>query len=471
MKNLLLLLLLLTGYQITTAQTIQQKLARAVQQFEADPQMKHAILGLCVVDAKTGKQVYAHHEQVGLAPASTQKLFTSMAALELLGADYRFKTELGYEGTIKANTLNGNFFVNAGGDPALGSWRWDATKEENVLNRMCNAIKKLSVTTITKPLTILNDSHEEESIPDGWIWQDIGNYYGAGASVFNWRENQFDLILRSGNTIGDAVEVAGTQPVLYNYRISSAAVAAAKGTGDNAFIYYSTNGFPAVVRGTIPAGEQAFRISGSLPDPFMQFAGSFTDVLNKNGITTNPVMVTGNSTIKQETGSGTIARNVIYTEWSPPLDSLNYYFLRRSVNLYGEAFVKTIAYEKTGKRSIDKGAELVKEFWSERGIDKAALHIVDGSGLSPQNRVTTDAEVKALQYARTRPWFNSFYDALPTYNGMKMKSGSIGGARAYAGYHTAKDGKEYIFSIIVNNYDGSSGAAVQKLYRVLNVLK
>ena len=96
---------------------------------------------------------------------------------------------------------------------------------------------------------------------------------------------------------------------------------------------------------------------------------------------------------------------------------------------------------------------------------------MDGSGLSPQNRVTAGAEVKVLQYAKTRPWFASFYNALPLYNDMKMKSGSIGGARAFAGYHTSKSGMEYVFSIIVNNYDGSSAEMVKKLYKILDELK
>ena len=121
--------------------------------------------------------------------------------------------------------------------------------------------------------------------------------------------------------------------------------------------------------------------------------------------------------------------------------------------------------------STEKGIELVRDFWKSKGIDKGALQIVDGSGLSPQNRVTTDAMVKALQFARKRPWYNAFYQSIPEFNGMKMKSGSIGGARAYAGYHTAKDGKQYSFAIIVNNYEGSSGEVVKKLYKVLDVLK
>src|SRR6185503_18053206 len=126
---------------------------------------------------------------------------------------------------------------------------------------------------------------------------------------------------------------------------------------------------------------------------------------------------------------------------SPPLDSIVYWFMKKSINLYGEALIRTMAYEKTQTGTTEKGVELLRNFWAERGIDKGALNILDGSGLSPQNRVTTDAQVKALQYARTRPWYNSFYYAMPEYNGMKMKSGSIGGARAFAGYHTAKDGK------------------------------
>src|SRR6266700_2423804 len=140
--------------------------------------------------------------------------------------------------------------------------------------------------------------------------------------------------------------------------------------------------------------------------------------------------------------------------------------------MYGEALIKPIASKKDDPEFVYRnGVFRVKDFWSRHGIDKAAVNICDGSGLSPQNRVTTDAEVKVLQYAKSRPWFSSFYNALPEFNGMKMKSGAIGGARAFAGYHTAKDGKQYIFSIIVNNFDGASGEIVKKMYRVLDVMK
>jgi serine-type D-Ala-D-Ala carboxypeptidase/endopeptidase (penicillin-binding protein 4) len=81
------------------------------------------------------------------------------------------------------------------------------------------------------------------------------------------------------------------------------------------------------------------------------------------------------------------------------------------------------------------------------------------------------AQVEILKYAKTKNWFPSFYNALPDYNGMKMKSGTIRDVKAFCGYHIAKDGKEYIFSFLVNNYTGKSSELVQKMYKVLDVLK
>src|SRR6266487_4099865 len=92
-------------------QTVQQRLNNAVQILLKDEQMKHAIMSLYVVETNTGKVAYNLNEQTGLAPASTQKLFTSVAAFELLGNNYRFKTELGNDGEIKNGVLNGNFYI------------------------------------------------------------------------------------------------------------------------------------------------------------------------------------------------------------------------------------------------------------------------------------------------------------------------------------------------------------------------
>ena len=165
------------------------------------------------------------------------------------------------------------------------------------------------------------------------------------------------------------------------------------------------------------------------------------------------------------------ATNNLFSLYSPSLDSINYWFLQKSVNLFGEAFVKTIAYKKTNFGATDTGINIIKDFWSKHGIEKSALNIIDGSGLSPANRVTTNALVTVLQYARQQNWFSSFYYALPLQNGIKMKSGSIGGVRSYTGYVKSKSGNEYTFSFIVNNFDGSAGTVREKMWKLLDILK
>jgi len=227
------------------------------------------------------------------------------------------------------------------------------------------------------------------------------------------------------------------------------------GSGDNAYIYLPPNGNVAFVRGTAPLQKEERVISGSLPSPSRQVCVLLAEALTK------------------KEGAPSAAGDTVWIGGSdsPPLDSINYWFLRRSINLYGEALIKTLALEKTGVASTEGGVTVVQDFWSGHGIDREALHIIDGSGLSPQNRVTTDALAHVLEYARSRPWYHSFYNSLPMFNGMHMKSGSIGGARSFSGYQMGADGKEYVFSIIVNNYDGSSGEAVRRLYEVLDILK
>lgn len=445
------------------AQPVKERLAKAVDLLQADPQMKHALLGLQVINAQTGDKVFEVNAQTGLVPASCQKIITSVAALELLGPAYRYETLLGYTGKISRNILQGDLFLLGSGDPSLGSWRYDSTKEDRQMQELIKMLTQSGIRKITGNLVGYSGKWEQETLPGGWIWDDIGNYYGAGTSALNWHENQYDLILSSGKNIGDTVDIIETRPALTGTNLQSQLLAAAKGTGDNAYIYLPPFASQGFVRGTIPVEEKAFVISGSFPDPALQTTSTLKQLLELAGIRLQGVNVSYDKAVPQVQNLGKLI--------SPRLDSLNYWFMRKSINLYGEAFLKTIAFEKTGKGSTDKGVGLVKKFWKEQGISSAALQIIDGSGLSPQNRITADALVQALQYARGRNWYPAFYESLPFFNQMKLKSGTIGGTKSFAGYHTSREGVTYTVAIIINNYDGSAGEIVKKMFRILDELK
>jgi len=472
MKTLSLFMCLVLVSTVSFPQNVQERLNNAVQVLLKDAQMEHAIMGFEVVETNTGKVVYHLNEQIGLAPASTQKLFTSVAAFELLGTEYKYKTEIGYDGELKNGVLNGNIYLVGYGDPTFGSFRYAYTKPEELEKKIIDRLTATEIRSIKGNLILDNSNFSYQPLPGGWIWDDIGNYYGAGLWGLNWNENQYDVVLQPGNQESDSVGVANITIDLNTSSFVNLLKTGKPGSGDNGYIYLPPYSNHAFITGTEATGKSTVTISGAIPDPSLQIQNFVKNIFKENNIA-----YSGNTIVISEANKASSSikflhiAKTISTLYSPSLDTINYWFLQKSVNLYGEALVKTIAFEKTGLGSTKEGVDLLKSFWDQNGIEKPAINIIDGSGLSPQNRVTADALVKVLQYAKTKDWYNYFYRALPTYNGMKMKSGTITGAKAFAGYHTAKNGTTYTFAIIINNFDDGAGNIVQKMYNVLDELK
>ncbi|WP_228466614.1 D-alanyl-D-alanine carboxypeptidase/D-alanyl-D-alanine endopeptidase [Adhaeribacter swui] len=440
-------------------QNVAAKLATAYQVFTTDAQLQSSLSSVCVLDATTGKVIFEKNSKIGLVPASTQKVITSASAYALLGKNFKFQTSFAYAKN-KASLL-----ILPSGDPTLGSWRWVATSENEIIKKISQAVQKAGITTINE-FIIQTKNREEGTIPDGWIWQDLGNYYGAGWSPLNWRENQFDVILKSGSQLKSPVSIVRISPAIYNYTLKSELTAAAANSGDQAYIYFPLQAASGTIRGTIPVNQPKFKISGAMPDPMQQFARTLLDTLARNG-----VKILKNAPVRITKETLPVGYTTLLTLSSPPLDSVIYWLNRKSINLYGEALVKTLAVKKEGTGSTSQGLEFIRDFWKKNGIPNSELNMVDGSGLSPLNRVTTQAQVRVLQYALQQPWFSGFYASLPQLNNLKMKSGTLHGAKGFCGYHTGRDGHQYLFSFLVNNYNGSAGTLVPKMYKVLDALK
>lgn len=464
MKRVLLILAIVC-YQPSGAQPVQNELTAAFKKFQNDDNLKHATTSLLVYDLKSGKNIFTQNGQSGLAPASTQKIITAATAYALLGKDFRYETKIGYSGKIENGRLTGDIIIKGSGDPTLGSWRYRSTKEDPVINGIIAAILQSGIKELNGHVLSDESLFSGEIIPDGWIWQDLGNYYGAGAQALNWRENQFELYLRSGAAVGADVELSGTNPEhVTGLNLKTALKAAAAGTGDNAYIYPPFFDRAGWVRGTIPAGQRKFAVSGTLPDPGRQLAITVEAALKKISLEEAEKYYPPDHTVDK----GVVKE--IYSIASPSLDSICYWFLQKSINLYGEALIKTLG-EKFGKAgTTTEGIRVVQDFWKKQGMDSYALNIMDGSGLSPQNRITAEVLVRVLTFAKKQPWFDDYFRGFPTINGIKMKSGTIGGVLSYTGLIPATDGN-YIFAFIVNNYNGSASRMRTKMWQLLDVLK
>jgi len=245
------------------------RLHAAMDRLQKDSSMRHAIVSLCVLDAKNAAVVFERNSQVGLAPASCQKLFTSVAALDLLGPSYRYKTRVGYKGKVTGGILHGDIVLSGSGDPTLGSWRFDSTKEDVVLGRWIRAIRTAGITGYDGSLVVDDGSWGTDAIPGGWIWEDIGNYYGAGAWALNWHENQYDVRLQAGKAVGDPVTIVNLFDLETSMRspwVNELKTGPA-GSGDNAYISLPTHDNMVFVRGTAPLQKEERVISGSTPWP------------------------------------------------------------------------------------------------------------------------------------------------------------------------------------------------------------
>jgi D-alanyl-D-alanine carboxypeptidase/D-alanyl-D-alanine-endopeptidase (penicillin-binding protein 4) len=462
-------LLLIVSQAWAQDAALQQKLQSAVSRFQADGQCKYASVSLTVLDAKTGEQVFAANPDMGLAPGSTMKAVTSVTALNILGSDYLFHTDFGYRGTIVNGTLTGDVIIKGYGDPTLGSWRWENTKQTYILNQMVSALKKAGIKTISGRI-IGDDTHYgTQSIPNGWIWQDLGTYYGAGTSALCWGENQFSLKLRTG-AVNTPVGISGTSPVIPYLNFKSELINGAPGTGDQAYAYLPMGGSNIMyVRGTYATDQTKKAIGTAIPDPPFDLAWHLLDTLKILGIT-----VTGtpesNTTLVNKGLTMPQAATTLLTITSPTMASILYWQNHISINLYAEQMLLAVAGKMGKPVNTNNAVEALQDFWKAKGIDPNSINVFDGSGLSPGNRITTSTMAKILQSATANSWYTDFYNSLPVYNDMHMKSGSINSCQAYTGYQT-HNGRQLCFSIIVNNYNGPGRGIREKMFKVLDELK
>ena len=453
----------------TFAQSLQHNLQNAFGKLQADSQCLYASVSLTVLDAKTGETVFAANPYLGLATASTLKTITTITAFNLLGKDFQYQTQFGYNGTIaRDGTLTGDVIIKGAGDPTMGSWRYEETKENHVLSLMVNALKKAVIKKIDGRIIGDDSIFGSQGIPDGWIWQDLGNYYGAGTSGLCWRENLFDIKLKTGS-IDSPIKLLREVPAMPYLNFNSELLNAPAGTGDEAYAYLPIDGKTMFVRGSYAIDETKKGISVAMPDPAYDAAFRLTDTLKRLGILVSNDPESTSTLSEKGLGAPQITNNLT-TILSPPLSKIIYWQNKKSINLYAEQLLKTLAWKSGREATTANGVEVLQSFWKARGIDINSLNITDGSGLSPADRVTTLTMATILQSAKKESWFPDFYESLPTYNNMKMKSGSIHNVLTYAGYQT-HNGRELCFSIMVNNYNGSSRKMKEMMFRVLDELK
>lgn len=462
-----------------------QRLNDAISTFANDAHFKYGGVSVSIVDVDNGKLLASYQHNLGLTPASSLKVITTAAALHYLGDDFQFKTELQYDGEIDANgTLKGNLYIKGFGDPTLGSHHFDkAEKLDIVLQKFVEAIKEKGIKKIEGHIIGDASYFDTEVVGNKWLWEDLGNYYGAGTHGLNIQENLYFIDFQQVATLGATPPVKATRPNIPNLLLLNEVKSDVKGSGDNAFVFGAPYAYTRYIRGTIPVGNKTFTIKGSIPDPPFFFAHYLADFLEKNGVATSK-LTSSYFDWKRNQENSYSNRSTFYTYKSPKLKDIVEITNMKSVNLYCEAMLRMIGKEVNDDSTPEGGLKAVYRFLENKKMKTEGFFLLDGSGLSPMNSATTFQMAQAIRIFITDPKIaDAFKQSLPvsaTSGSMKYllrgtnakgkvfaKSGGMERVRSYTGYMKAKSGKLISFSMIANDFTCKSSEVRKKMEKLM----
>ncbi len=450
---------------------------KAFKAFLADSAMKHASVSFQVINADSGINLFEFNPGKNLIPASVMKLVTTAASIELLGPDHTFKTTIGYNGNLNNRTglLKGNIIIKGGGDPALGSEEFGdhyADFEE----KWADEIRKSGIRKI-KGKVITDDSYfDYQPVPGKWLWEDAGNYYGAGAYGLSVYDNTYEIHFKTSSD-SSGHQITGIIPE--ECRSDLADYLVVSGNEAEGYVFaspYSTEGW---LTGTIPSDQDDFVLKASIPDPPLLMARILDNKLRSSGI-----KITGTPSTSRIEGLSDKEFVILSEKDSPPLKEIIEVLNHESVNMYAEHLLKELGKIYKNNGSSQYGIQVMNEFLSGSGITSDSFFMEDGSGLSPLNAINARGMANLLFYMKNKSinpeeFLISLPDAgiegtLKSYfkdpafeSRMSAKSGSMTRVRSYAGYLTALSGKKLIFCIIVNNFTGPSRNIVEHIEEIL----
>jgi serine-type D-Ala-D-Ala carboxypeptidase/endopeptidase (penicillin-binding protein 4) len=483
MKNYWLIILVFCSNAVFAQTKIDSagllKLQAGVKALTTDADLTSANWSFCLTDPTTGKIIVAVDEQKSLVPASSQKVVTTIAGINILGSDYRYKTTLEYDGSItKDSVLNGNLYIRGSGDPTLGSARLDSTlRFDSLMVIWADIIKRKGINKITGMIISDASVFEDYATPGSWNWDDIGQYYGAGAYGLNVFENTY-TVYYSSNT--KTCRIDSIYPEIDGMTVHNDVKVG--GSGDEAYIYGAPDNYFRYVTGTIPANRKAYPVDGSMPDPPLFLALELKKALLNNGVQVNKQATTVYAMMREKM-TVTTERKTLYTHYSKPLKEIVYFTNQKSNNLYAEAILKTIGKQQLKDGSREAGTDAVTAFYAAKGINLKGMNIEDGSGLSRMNVFTTAQMCALLNMEMKQATFADFKTSLPiagktgtlktvadnTVAAGKVfaKSGSMYKVRSYSGYVQTKSGELVSFCVIVNNYTCGSAEIKAKLEKLM----
>ncbi|MFC1522449.1 D-alanyl-D-alanine carboxypeptidase/D-alanyl-D-alanine-endopeptidase [Elusimicrobiota bacterium] len=446
------------GYKLVPAnplQTINQsqateKIAGAINGSNIDS----SYISMKVIELDAEDVVYSLNPRKRMIPASTTKLLTTAASLELLEADYRFKTEVYHTGEIEEGELTGDLWIKGYCDPTM-----DLALIQKIIGRM----KELGIRNVNGSF-FLDISFAQEYEHINRNFSTSGSYNTAlGPLSFESNRIKFTLAEEEDRKSKQTPLVAYFKPV---QDMAIATIAQKhlpiethhKPQFDVVWDDQNQRHEVRIFENTLAPTKKTI----ALRKPGFAFGQIFKHVAKKHGIKLGEIEFLKTSPY---------AKKVI-TVKSHDLGSILRQLNYRSNNFIAEQLVLTIGNDLGGKGTLKTGLSLITAYLDKKvGFAPNSYKISNGSGLSRETRISSHHLVKLLLYAAKNPAISTdFINSLPVsgWNGtiakrldspgailsISAKTGHIDYVSAIAGYATTANNKRLVFTILMNDLKG-----------------
>lgn len=432
-------------------------------------------MSLIITDLKKGNTVTAKNDKQPLTPASIVKLITTATALEILGDDFQFKTEIIIRGEVICGTLDGDLVIKAGGDPTLGSAYMD---DNNFLSDWTDVVKRLNISKINGDIVADVSIFDRQPLPQKWSSPDVGNYYAAGVYGLSFYDNTLAVAFHTGRA-GSKAQITDIFPNVSGVTIDNR-LFAEKGVGDNAYFSGVPYSFHRTVTGSIEAMSERFVVKADNGNPSMALLQALRDSLIKAGISVDGKLKVYNGKCLSKSER---AKSAIFSSYSPKLSDIVKVINTHSHNVFAEYLLKYLSLQRAKQGCFDKGIDELKNCWKNRGVDVSQWQLYDGSGLTKNNLLTAQSLNKLLIYMHSDSrYYDAFIASFPVagVNGTVrnlfkntplagrayLKSGSMAKVQCYAGYIVTDRGY-YSIVVMLNGFAGKRRDTVSKIENVI----
>ena len=413
--------------------------------------------GVMVVSLTRGDTLFSINADVPHVPASTQKVLTSVLALNELGPRFRFRTDVLHTGKLSGGRIDGDLILRGDGDPSLSS-RFIGGKPDAAMDSIVARLAKAGVREITGRVIGDATAFEARTVPEGWHPRILQDAYAGRVSGLSLNENLVWVTIRPtvrGQPAAVVLEPASSAiPLRSNVRTVA-------GRGASLRLGRGVAGIS--VSGSIGSEVHQRSYSYIVEDPAAFTTGAFHAALARHGI-----RVAGGMAVAPTP----VGATPIISWESPPLETLLTVMNRESVNVIAEHLFRAASRgadrHTTGAASTADTA-LRSLLQRTAGIRADALHSTDGSGLSQLDGVSPRAMVQMLGWADRAPWGSLLHASLPlagesgtlrrrmvgtaAQTNLHAKTGTTNDVIALSGYVTARNGELLAFALMYNGRD------------------